>query len=280
MRAAGALERDESVRCPDHLAASFLGGFNATTLARYRLTRPLYLWRLNSLIPGAYAYELARCRLIDEVVLAELDSGLDELILLGAGLDSRPYRMADGLAGVRVLEVDHPASQSSKRERLQRLLGELPEHVEFVAVDFTRDDLRDRLAAAGHDDRAATLFVWSGVAPYLPEEAVAAVLGWVGSHANPRTSIVFDACWAEAIDGSREYYGAAELLRAVAAVGEPLRWGIPEGRVEETLARFNLRAETALDSEQAAERYLTRADGSSVGRPYGFGALIHARVAA
>ncbi len=133
---------------------------------------------------------------------------------------------------------------------------------------------------AGHDERAATLFVWSGVSAYLPEEAVAAVLGWVAGHASPRTSIVFDAVWAEMIDRSREYYGASELLDVVADLDEPLRWGIPEGQVDETLARYGLHAEAVLDEEDAVTRYLTRGDGSTVGRPYGFGVLTHARTGA
>ena len=86
------------------MAAGFLGGFNATTLAKHRLTRPLYLRRVNQILPGAYPFEIARCKFIDEVTLSEVTAGVDEVVLLGAGLDSRPYRLADRLeraAGVR-----------------------------------------------------------------------------------------------------------------------------------------------------------------------------------
>ena len=278
LRAAGALEPDSAVRCPDDMAAGFLGGFNATTLARHRLTRPLYLRRVNQILPGAYPYEIARCKFIDEVTLSEAGAGVDEVVLLGAGLDSRPYRLADRLERVRVFEVDHPASQATKRARLRRLLGDEPRGPRFVPVDFTRDELATEMARAGHDERAATLFIWSGVSPYLPEEAVTAVLSWVGAHTSPRTSIVFDAIWASVLGGDSNLYGARELLRSVDSVGEPLRWGIPDGDVDETLERFGLRAERILDDEDAVARYLTRADGSVLGRPYGFGVLLHARV--
>src|SRR5215207_5830381 len=120
LRAAGALERDSAVRCPDDMAAGFLGGFTATTLAKCRLTRPLYLRRANQILPGAYPFAIARCRFIDEVTLSEVNAGLDEVVLLGAGLDSRPYRFADRLEGLPVFEVDHPASQATKRARLRR----------------------------------------------------------------------------------------------------------------------------------------------------------------
>src|SRR5687768_1133835 len=124
LRAAGALEPDSAVRCPDDMAAGFLGGFNATTLAKHRLTRPLYLRRVNQILPGAYPFEIARCKFIDEITLSEVSAGVDEVVLLGAGLDSRPYRLADRLERLRVFEVDHPASQATKRARLRRLLGD------------------------------------------------------------------------------------------------------------------------------------------------------------
>lgn len=278
LRAAGALEPDPAVRCPDDMAGSFIGGFNLTELAKHRLTRPLFLRLVNGLLPGAYPFEIARCKFIDEVTLSEIGAGLDELVLLGAGLDSRPYRLVDRLGGVRVFEVDHPASQATKRARLSRLPKAGRGTVRFVPVDFTRDDLATEMARAGHDERAATLFVWCGVSPYLQEEAVASVLSWVGRHPSPRTSIVFDAIWASVLDGKSDYYGARQLMTSVDRGGEPLRWGIPDGRVEETLGRFGLRAEQVLEEKAAAER-LTRSDGSTVGRPYGFGVLVHARIA-
>jgi methyltransferase (TIGR00027 family) len=276
LRALGALEKDPAVRCPDQMAAGFLGGFNVTTLAKYRAARGLVLRMVKRRIPGAYPYEIARTKFIDEVVLDAVAAGLDELVLLGAGLDSRPYRLASQLKGVRVLEVDHPASQASKRKRIRRLLGREPDHVTYVPIDFDGDDLDATLAAAGHERSARTLFVWSGVSLYLPEAAVAAVLSWVGGHGQS-ASIVFDAVWAEVVDGSRDYYGAAEARAGAAESGEPFRWGIPEGRTEETLARFGLHAERTMDQEQGQKAYLKRSDGTLLDPPFGFGVLLLAR---
>jgi methyltransferase (TIGR00027 family) len=277
LRAIGAHETDPAVRCPDHMAAGFLTGVNITTLAKYRINRRWMVWMLNHSVPGAYTYEIMRAKFIDEVVQHESTAGLDELVLLGAGLDSRAYRLAEHLDGARVFEVDHPASLASKRARLRRLLGEEPHHVTFLAVDFTRDDLDFALGAAGHDPSAATLFVWCGVSMYLPQETVFEVLSWVGGHRSPRTSIVFDAAWAGAIDGSREYYGAAQARKAIERTGEPLRWGLPECRVQETLTRFGLRTERVLNDEEGRAAYLKRSDGTLHDRPYGYGVLVHAR---
>ncbi|MDX6601318.1 MAG: hypothetical protein QOF13_520 [Solirubrobacterales bacterium] len=279
LRAMGALERDPAVRCPDQMAGDFLRGFNITTLARYRASRALLLRVARRRVPGAYTYEIGRTKFIDEVVLDAVAAGLDELILFGAGLDSRPYRMASQLKGVRVMEVDHPASQASKRKRIRRMVRDEPADVTYVPIDFNRDDLGATLAAAGHDRSARTLFIWSGVSLYLPEEAVAEVLSWVGGHRDPPASIVFDAIWAEVVDGSRDYPFAAEARKGAAEAGEPFRWGIPEGRAEETLSRFGLRAERALDQEKAHTAYLRRSDGTLHDPPFGFGVLVLARSA-
>jgi methyltransferase (TIGR00027 family) len=276
LRAAGALESDPAVRCPDDMAAGFLGGLNVTTLAKHRATRGLVLHGAQRRASGVYTYEIMRVKFIDEIVLGAVTAGLDELIILGAGLDSRPYRLAEQLRGVRVIEVDYPASQASKRSRVRHVLGHEPEHVTFVDIDFTRDDLDATLAAAGHERFARTLFVWSGVSPYLPEEAVVKVLSWVGAHGTPHTSIVFDACWAGVIDGSREYYGAAGWRKGVAKMGEPLRWGIPEGRVQETLSRFGLQSERTLTGEEGRADYLRRSDGTMHDQPMDCFVLVHA----
>jgi hypothetical protein len=112
---------------------------------------------------GAYPYETARAKVLDEVTRSEAARWLHELVLLGAGLDSRAYRLAEAPKGVRLFEVDHPASQATKRARLRPLLGDVPPAVRFVAVDFTRDDVASEFARAGHDESARTLFIWSGV---------------------------------------------------------------------------------------------------------------------
>ncbi|QLY28949.1 class I SAM-dependent methyltransferase [Nocardia huaxiensis] len=102
------------------------------------------------------------------------EKGNPQLVILGAGLDARAWRMPE-LAGVRVFEVDHPASQAEKRERL----GERAPiaEVRFVPVDFAHDELGTTLAEHGHDETVPTTWIWEGVVPYLsPDEVTATVI--------------------------------------------------------------------------------------------------------
>ena len=100
--------------------------------------------------------------------------GTRQLVLLGAGLDGRAWRLP-GLAEARVFEVDHPLTQAEKRARLGALEPRAA-RIEFVPVDFERDSLGDALARAGHESAAPTVWVWEGVVMYLTLEAVRATL--------------------------------------------------------------------------------------------------------
>lgn len=279
MRAAGAAEPDPKIRNPDHLAAEFVAwGLRVPALVKVPGARRLTRHWVERMLPGAYCFELARTHHLDGVVRAELERGIGQLVLLGAGYDSRPYRMAEELRDVAVFEVDHPAMSAIKQRKVRAIVGEPPANVSYVAVDFNRDDLGERLSARGLDADAPTLYVWSGVAPYLPEESVREVLRFVAAQRSPETSIVFDYLWREVLDGDTEPYGARELLDGVQRMGEPLRSGIPRGRTREYLADCGLRLESDLGPDDAVARYLIRSDGRPFGRPYGFGGLAHARV--
>jgi methyltransferase (TIGR00027 family) len=120
---------------------------------------------------------------IDAAVRAHLGP---QVVILGAGLDGRAWRMPE-LAGVAVFEVDQPATQRDKRDRAAGLPG-TPPH--FVPVDFRRDRLGQALAAAGHRSGLATTFVWEGVVPYLTKAEVAATLSEIATCSPPDSRLV------------------------------------------------------------------------------------------
>lgn len=142
---------------------------------------------LNLATLGLLDHIEMRTRAIDAAVSVGIASGATQLVILGAGLDARAWRMAD-LCKVHVFEVDHPSTQAFKRERVG---GRQPtaREVRFVAVDFARDDLGNALAGAGHDADAPTFWIWEGVTPYLPRDAVRATLAAVAARSAPRSRI-------------------------------------------------------------------------------------------
>src|SRR5262245_14456994 len=134
-------------------------------LARHFLTWPFTLVMRFAAIPGGAKFAasfidrrwpgvrssvVARTRWIDDAIAAAQDD-IEQIVILGAGFDTRAYCMAV-LRAVDVFEVDHPDTQAAKRRVLQRLFSVAPSHVRFVAVDFRRDDLIDGLRRAGRSE--------------------------------------------------------------------------------------------------------------------------------
>jgi methyltransferase (TIGR00027 family) len=280
LRAAGAAARDELVRGPDRLAARFVdAGPRLTTIVKIPLLRGLAPRMAERLLPGSYWFELARVKHMDGVLRREIAAGARQLVILGAGFDSRAYRFADRLAGVSVFEVDHPVTAAEKRARVRKIFGRLPGHVRYVDADLSvPGELGKRLANAGHRRELRTLVIWSGVTPYIPEDGVDAVLRWLARAAAPGSSIVFDYAYRGAVEGTGFFYGAPQLRRRVAEGGEPLRFGIDRACLAGFVGARGLELVSDLGPEQLESRYLVRR-GRLAGRPYGFVAIAHARVA-
>ena len=129
-----------------------------------------------------------RTAAIDRAVRDAIADGARQLVILGAGYDGRAWRMPE-LAGVRVFEVDHPATQGDKRTHL----GELPPAtgaVTFVAIDFERESLDAVLERAGHDRTSPTCWIWEGVVMYLTRDAMHATLQSIAGRSAPGSTLI------------------------------------------------------------------------------------------
>lgn len=278
--AVAASERDAGVRLEDPIAPRLLRWSDGKyAIARVRALHPLIRRAMERQVPGGYGYSIARMHCMDAVVQAEVSRGLDTLVILGAGYDTRAYRMRDSLKGVAVIEVDHPATSRDKRERIAKALGGLPPDVSYLEVDFSHQDLLDRLADHGHELSDRTLFVLSGVAMYLTDAAVSRLFDQVAAHTSPRTSLLFDYINADVFINPERYYSGPEWVPFVTGVDEEPRSGFLPGEVGAVLADHGLRLDSHIDPDRLTERYLRRADGSIVAKPHGFGAIAHAFVA-
>ena len=194
-----------------------------------------------------------RTRAIDDAIGVAVARGARQLVILGAGLDARAWRL-DGLDDVVVYEVDHPSTQAYKRERV-RALPARARAVRFVSVDFGRDRLDDALAAAGHDAAIPTVLVWEGVTMYLPVAAIEATLAAVARRSAARSTLLttYFVAGASAPD-------TRALLRLVALVGEPIVTRFdPESFAALAAAHGFSRTADEGDPEWAA-RYLGRTE--------------------
>lgn len=170
-----------------------------------------------------------RQRLAEQALATAYDRGTRQAVVLGAGLDTIAYRNPH--ADLTVFEVDHPATQGWKRERLAA--AGIPAAATYVGVDFERDDLLGRLVEEGFDADAPAEFVWLGVVPYLTREAVAATLGALGSL--PCAEVVLDLAGTDRDAEGEERH--RRLAERVAAVGEELTPAWAPGEMAALLTR-------------------------------------------
>jgi methyltransferase (TIGR00027 family) len=131
-----------------------------------------------------------RTRFAEDALAAAVERGVRQVVVLGAGLDTYAYRntLRDRL---RIFEVDHPATQAWKRQRLADAAIPIPNSLTFAPIDFEHQTLAEGLAAAGFDSSQQTFFTWLGVVPYLTEKAVWSTLGFIASLPNG-AHVVFD----------------------------------------------------------------------------------------
>ncbi len=210
--------------------------------------------------PGAYEFLVTRCRHIDEYLQSCLANRLEQVVILGAGYDSRAYRLDALKHGIKVFEVDHPATQAKKMEQLIKIFGSQPTHVVYVPVDFQTQALEDRLCGSGYDVRDKTLFIWEGVSEYLTPEAVDGTLAFVANRSGEGSSIIFDYVYASVIEGRVKRGEAASMARSSRFTGEGLIFGIEEGAIEEFLSQrgfYQIQNATGRDLDRL---YLTGAN--------------------
>ena len=131
-----------------------------------------------------------RTRFAEDALAAAVERGVSQVVVLGAGLDTLAYR-SPWQDRVRIFEVDHPATQAWKRQRLEDAAIPIPSSLTFAPIDFERQTLADGLAAAGFDPAQQTFFTWLGVVPYLTEEAIWSTLGFIANLPNG-AHVVFD----------------------------------------------------------------------------------------
>jgi methyltransferase (TIGR00027 family) len=135
-------------------------------------------------------FTAARSRIAEDAMSRAVERGIRQIVILGAGLDTFALRNPHGVRQIQIYEVDHPATQAWKRQRLDEAQIALPPWLIFVPVDFERDDVGEKLAAAGFQQSSPAFFTWLGVVPYLTQDAIGRTLDYMSSIQN--SEVVFD----------------------------------------------------------------------------------------
>ena len=210
----------------DHLAVHFLpvGYRILVETARVALVRRAAEAVIDAGWPGPRRGVVARTRHIDELIGRRAES-VDQVLILGAGFDTRAYRVA-ALQRVPVFEVDHPSTQMSKRRVLDRAVKGGASNVTFAPVDFLIDDVGDVLRSEGFVTGVRTFVLWEGVTNYLNAGAVDAMFAFLADSVASASPVVFTYVDIAMIDGTASFDGASQSKRRVGRQGEPFTFGL------------------------------------------------------
>jgi methyltransferase (TIGR00027 family) len=178
---------------------------------------------MNQINPSIRKAIVLRARFMDDYSVKCLDEGFEQVVLLGAGYDSRYLRL-EKFRTAKVFELDLDSTQVIKKTLTRKLLGHLPPNVTYVPIDFSKESITAKLAKAGFENHRKTLFIWEGVTLFLNHDIVAKTLGRLAEigHGN---RIVFDFVPTELVDDETDYMGNRKLLTMCASIKEPITYG-------------------------------------------------------
>lgn len=253
-RAIEMLRPPEERVCQDPFAIHFLSPEFAAILKNREQLTALANESAQKL-PGINGAVVARARFIDEIVLQYVEGGLVQIVILGAGYDSRAYRIEGIKENVTVFEVDHPYTQQIKIQKIIDTLGEKPGHVKYVPIDFIKDDLKACLLQNGYDSAKRTLFIMEGLTFYLPAEILDSILAFIAEHSGLQSAVVFDYLPPSVINGTSDRPEGKNSWIEVQRSGEHYRFGLEQNELAAFLAQRGFDLKNNVNAPECKNMY-------------------------
>jgi methyltransferase (TIGR00027 family) len=271
LRAASYVDKRECYPGPDAIAYMLVPPFLKL------IVRSRWLFKLFSrpFFPsGMYEYVIARTRYFDAVFTEALEHGFDQIVIFGAGFDSRALRFSKLNKGTRVFELDAPTTQQEKLKVLQLRKLVIPKNLIFVPIDFNKEKVADKTARAGFVVGGKSLFLLEAVTMYLPKDAVESTFRFIGDVSGMGSLIAFDYIYAGVLRKENKYYGERESsLKTLAKVGEEWIFALEEGEDERFLEKYGFSLKDHSGKLELEDRYFKNSKGVIVGKINGTGAM-------
>ena len=206
---------------------------------------------------GFLGYFFCRFRYYDDVIkLCLQKNDIDVIVNMGAGMDCRPYYI-EGLNKLHYYEIDHPKVIETKKKKLRNVLGELPDFVTYVEIDFDKQSIENVLQKAGYNPNLKTLFIWESVSAYLTKETNDTIFSFV-SKANEGSKFVFSYATMDFMNGKNLSHKTLKLLYERIRVKKELilQHGFEQNKIEKYLRNFSISTIEHIGSKELKERYI------------------------
>lgn len=225
-------------------------------VAKNRVLNWLIKDALLGVLKPIHTEAILRVRFTEDRLREAVSGGVGQYVILGAGLDTFSLRQGDLAGRLRIFEVDQPASQGMKRERVTAVNGSVPDNLTFVPVDFETDHLDEALRRSGFDADTPAFFSWLGTTYYLTGKAISDTLDRISSLAAPGSHIVFDYKYPREMVPPDGIEFTEKLEKFVARRGEPMISTFTPDDMKAELARVGFEEVDSVSPAEATERYL------------------------
>ena len=260
-RAASYLEKKELYQSGDYIAPRLLPGL-IKFLVRYKLIN--FKWPFFP--KGIYEYVIARTKYIDNIFKESIENGIEQILLFGAGFDTRAVRFAEKNIKIKIFELDTLYTQTAKINQFKKRGISIPENTILISIDFNVDSLSEKLESNGFKRNKTTLFIMEGIIQYLNKEAVDELFKLLYELAEPESKVVFDYIYASVLRKENIYYGEKDIYKKVNSVQEPWLFGIEKGGMEAFVKNYNFSLIQNLDSEDLEKMFFRDEQGQIIGK--------------
>ncbi len=272
-RAASYSEDRAQYKSDDYISAVLVPSF-IKPLTKIPCVRRNFIKWFNP--KGIYEYVIARTKFIDTEFKNTLAEGFEQILIFGAGFDSRAIRFHTIAKDTKIFELDVPVTQNAKIERFREKGVITPENLVLIPINFEKQSIGDRLKESGFETNKKSLFILEGLTMYLQPEAVDQIFKIIQGYSGSGSKIVFDYIYASVLRKENLYYGEEDMLRRVSRVNEAWVFGIEKGSINEFLSKYGFEAVCHLDANDLEDRFFNDEKGKIVGRVNGTHCLVTA----
>ncbi|PKM78135.1 MAG: SAM-dependent methyltransferase [Firmicutes bacterium HGW-Firmicutes-15] len=253
----------------DFLAYDFVGemefaSFRSQMLTGFKTAAPelaasfpdeaaILAFMMQAMAPPALT--VSRARYAEDTLMESLKYGVQQYVILGAGMDTFAFRRPELMENLQVFEVDHPATQEFNRLRLNQLGWECPSQLHFVPIDFTKESVATVLKRSMYNPNSLSFFNWLGVTYYLPRDVVFATLQTIAEASPPGSRIVFDFLDSDLLIPEKAAPRAQQILLLGEQIGEPIKAVFDPAALTNDLAGAGFRLVENLSPPEIQEHY-------------------------
>lgn len=259
MRAWSYYEKDQYYKSDDYIAPLVIPYF-FKLLAKFNIMGTLF----KKFAPkGIYEYCIARTKLIDSI-FKNYSEHIQQVLIFGAGFDSRAIRFRKELHNTKLFELDAPMTQQNKINTFKEKNIDLPANLNFISIDFNKESLIEKLDSFGFKRDMRSLFVLEGITMYLTEESAESTFNTISQYAGSGSIIVFDYVYASVINRKNSYDDEEKLYEFVEKKGEKFTFGFEKTSLINFLKKHDLELLDEYDSDKLQERFFTDKTGKSI----------------